>query len=104
MVHSRVNKWFIFCFEFLEADVDHLLILELSFAFLILKLDFFKNLILLAERRRQKKHKNKARKENVDHLLTLQRAKCGPLIEPTTYMLYICSLGCHRCGCDKQRA
>ena len=62
--------------------MDHLLTLEFSFNFWVFKLVFFKNLILTAERRRQKK----ATKENVDHLLTLQRAKCGPLIDPTTYI------------------
>ena len=37
-----------------------------------------KSLVLPAERRRTKKTK-----ENVDQLLTQQRAKCGPIVDPT---------------------
>ena len=78
MVHNRVSKWSTFCFEFLEADVDHLLTPDFCFTSLFFKLYL---VFLPAERRIFIKQKTK--KETVDHLLTQQRVKCGPLIDPT---------------------
>ena len=63
----------------------------------------FQHLILPAEIRIFKNNKNnqKTTKENVDHLLSLQRLKCGPLIDPTAYIyiymyIYI-YIYCHLC-------
>ena len=86
MVHNRVNKWSTFCFEFLEADVDHLLTLEFYFEFEVLKLDMFQTSHSSCRKKmiKIKTHTpKKTRKEmwttywpykglNVDHLLTLQ--------------------------------
>ena len=50
MVHSRVNKWSTYCFEFLEADVDHLLTLEFCFNFLVLLRAYACSLSLLNQK------------------------------------------------------
>ena len=60
--HSRVNKWSTFCFMFLKFFVEK--------SHSPCRLSFFLT---------------KTMRENVDRLLTLQRAKCGPFIDPTAY-------------------
>ena len=57
MVHSRVNKWSTFCFEFLEADVDHLLTLEFCFKVLVFKLDLFSIIAVSLQKEVEKKKK-----------------------------------------------
>ena len=84
MVQSRVNKWSTFCFQFLEADVDHLLTLDFCFQFLFLM--FFKTSFSLQKEEYLKtKEKQHKKKENTDHFLTLKPPQCGRLIDPTTY-------------------
>ena len=83
---GRVNKWSEigpisgphFASNCLEADVDHLLTLDLCFKLLFL---FSKS---------RKKGTNK-KMEAVDHLLTQQRFKFEQFIDPTTHThIYIC--------------
>ena len=65
-----------------------LLTLEFCFKIVFWKLVFFKNLILPAE-----EDTIYPRNKIVAQLLTQQRAKCGPVNDPTAYVyVYICML------------
>ena len=62
MVYNRVNKWS-FCFEFLEADVNHLLTLDFVFKCLF----YFKISFSLQK----------------EEYINIKEGKSGPLIDPT---------------------